>query len=88
MSPAEASGLDPQTRLLLESNLKVLRSTGEWSEGARNSVGVFVGVMHQEYIQYLNREGVHVQPYITTGNGMDFMIGRLSFVFSLVGPCV
>ena len=84
MSPSEASGLDPQTRLLLESNLKLLLGLGGWREGMRNSVGVYVGVMHQEYIQYLDREGVDVQPYITTGNGMDFMIGRLSFIFSLV----
>ena len=41
-----------------------------------------------EYIQFLYREGVKIQPSITTGNGMDFMIGRLSFVFSLTGPCV
>ena len=88
MSPSEASGLDPQTRMLLESNLKLLLGMDDWKEGSRNSVGVYVGVMHQEYIQYLHREGVDVQPYITTGNGMDFMIGRLSFVFSLVGPCM
>jgi 3-oxoacyl-(acyl-carrier-protein) synthase/NADPH:quinone reductase-like Zn-dependent oxidoreductase/short-subunit dehydrogenase/acyl carrier protein len=48
----------------------------------------YVGVMHMEYIQFLHREGVKIQPSITTGNGMDFMIGRLSFVFSLTGPCV
>lgn len=48
----------------------------------------FVGVMHMEYIQYLSREGVPIQPSITTGNGMDFLIGRISYSFSLVGPCV
>lgn len=60
----------------------------EWSELKRNDIGVYVGVMHMEYIQYLSREGVHIQPSITTGNGMDFMIGRISFTFSLVGPCI
>lgn len=87
LKTSEALGLDPQTRILLECNLKVLKDT-EWNSYIENDFGVYIGVMHMEYIQYLSREGIDIQPSITTGNGMDFMIGRISFSFSLVGPCI
>eukprot|EP00889_Picochlorum_renovo_P005166 jgi/Picre1/32196/NNA_007542.t1 len=83
IAPSEAKGLDPQGRLLLEETLGVLVET-DWNSSSRNSTGLFVGVMHMEYIQYLSREGVPIQPSITTGNGMDFLIGRISYSFSLL----
>lgn len=48
----------------------------------------YVGVMHQEFLQYLNSMGVAVTPNVTTGNGMDFLIGRVSYTFGLTGPCI
>ncbi len=32
--------------------------------------------------------GVQVTPNVSTGNGMDFLIGRVSYTFGLTGPCV
>ena len=32
--------------------------------------------------------GVQVTPNMSTGNGMDFLIGRVSYTFGLTGPCV
>ena len=48
----------------------------------------YVGVMHQEFLQYLNSMGVAVSPNVTTGNGMDFLVGRVSYTFGLTGPCL
>jgi acyl transferase domain-containing protein len=32
--------------------------------------------------------GLQVTPNVSTGNGMDFLIGRVSYTFGLTGPCV
>ena len=32
--------------------------------------------------------GVQVGPNVSTGNGLDFLAGRLSYVFNLAGPCL
>ena len=48
----------------------------------------YVGVMHMEFLQYLSSMGVAVSPNVTTGNGMDFLIGRISYTFGLTGPCL
>lgn len=31
---------------------------------------------------------MQVTPNVSTGNGMDFLIGRVSYTFGLTGPCV
>ena len=41
--------------------------------------------MHMEYLQYLASMGVPVSGNVTTGNGMDFLIGRVSYTFNLTG---
>lgn len=48
----------------------------------------YVGVMHMEFLQYCAGTGVPVGPLLTAGNGMDFLIGRISYTFGLTGPCV
>lgn len=32
--------------------------------------------------------GITVTPNVSTGNGMDFLIGRVSYTFGLTGPCI
>ena len=32
--------------------------------------------------------GVQVTPNASTGNGLDFLIGRVSYTYGLTGPCV
>ena len=41
--------------------------------------------MHMEFIQYLSMLGVQLTPAVTTGSGMDFLIGRVSYTFGLTG---
>ena len=33
-------------------------------------------------------QGVSITGNVSTGNGMDFLIGRVSYTFGLTGPCV
>lgn len=149
--------MDPQGRLLLEQcGLALADVAGRLGEPVAPDAGVYVGVMHMEYIQYITgkyqprddtsrdtwrllfnvdkcvrapccnhqlhdacsvwcvflcmvREilrmqscrsegkscfgvhaglGVQVTPNVSTGNGMDFLIGRVSYTFGLTGPCV
>jgi acyl transferase domain-containing protein len=44
--------------------------------------------MHMEFIQHLAANGTRITPAVTTGNGMDFLIGRVSYTFGLTGPCL
>jgi acyl transferase domain-containing protein/NADPH:quinone reductase-like Zn-dependent oxidoreductase/acyl carrier protein/NAD(P)-dependent dehydrogenase (short-subunit alcohol dehydrogenase family) len=87
--PAEATYMDPQGRMLLEQTHLALQNA-EFSTKTTipNDTGVYVGVMHMEYIQYLAGNGARVTPAVTTGNGMDFLIGRVSYTFGLTGPCL
>lgn len=87
--PAEAAAIDPQGRILLEQTHLALRDA-ESSTGAPhpNNTGVYVGVMHMEFIQYLAANGAKMTPGVITGNGMDFLIGRVSYTFGLTGPCL
>ena len=81
--------MDPQGRMLLEQHHLALQDAQRCS-GAPSPLdtGVYVGVMHMEFIQYLAGNGARVTPAVTTGNGMDFLIGRVSYTFGLTGPCL
>ena len=41
-----------------------------------------------EYIQYMHQHGIEATAAAVSGNGMDFLTGRVSYLFSLVGPTV
>jgi Beta-ketoacyl synthase, N-terminal domain len=125
LSGNEAAVMDPQGRVLLETTAGALADAAAGATGpAPAATGVYVGVMHMEYIQYMtgtceldrplqmrllsrpasayvptlmdtNRYidcnigstglGVKVGPAVSTGNGMDFLVGRLSYTFGLTG---
>lgn len=89
IAPAEATYMDPQGRMLLEQTHLAFKNAEFSSKSAiPTDTGVYVGVMHMEYIQYLAGNGARVTPAVTTGNGMDFLIGRVSYTFGLTGPCL
>ena len=126
--------MDPQSRFLLEQTGAALAdAAGSAAGAAPPNTGVYVGVMHIEFIQYLTSAapgrdasrswvphpppssrqgaciatprgksmrrlaltcadpwlpaglGIRVGPAVTTGNGMDFLVGRLSYTFGLTG---
>ena len=57
LSQSESALMDPQGRILLEQCSLALRDAEARSEQpAERETGVYVGVMHMEYIQYMTGE--------------------------------
>jgi acyl transferase domain-containing protein len=54
ISEAEAVHMDPQGRVLLEqSGLALADAASRSNQPTQPATGVYVGVMHMEYIQYM-----------------------------------
>lgn len=91
IAPVEARSMDPQQRLLLEVTWEALERAGRAPRQLSGSrTGVFVGVTFNDYLQLLDREsqGVMVNPYRLTGNMMNAIAGRISYIFGFQGPCL
>lgn len=88
LSQAEAVGVDPQTRLLMERGYEALGALNTHQDAS--SVGVYVGCMYTEYLDgVLGMCGLADSAATSiVGHGMSFMVGRLSFTFALRGPCI
>ena len=55
---------------------------------ADTRTGVYAGCMYQEYIQLQQNLGHRLGPASVTGNGISYLVGRLSYTFNLTGPCI
>lgn len=84
----EASSLDPQHRLLLETAWRTLEHAGvpvESTFGQRN--GIFVGICSSDYLALLNRsDPSSIDAYCGTGNAHGTAAGRLSYFLKWQGP--
>ncbi|PSC67708.1 non-ribosomal peptide [Micractinium conductrix] len=89
LSHGEASVMDPQCRVLLEhTHLSLTDASSRSRQPVPLDTGVYVGVMQLEFLQYCTNAGLAVGPNLITGNGMDFLVGRISYTFGLKGPCI
>jgi acyl transferase domain-containing protein len=89
IAPREAEEMDPQHRLLLEVAWEALERAGVAPDRLACTVtGVYIGVMSIDYGQVrLKSINLHdINPYLGTGNGVDFAAGRLSYFLGLQGP--
>jgi acyl transferase domain-containing protein len=76
--------MDPQTRVLLEeAHVALSRAEAATGPLADTRTGVYLGCMYQEYIQLMTEHGHRVTPALCTGNGISFMVGRVSYTFGL-----
>lgn len=74
---AEALGMDPQSRLLLEGAHEALRSSPQLlTPDFSSTAGTYVGCMYQEYADVLAQGGGKVTAAAATGNSLSFMVGR------------
>ncbi|WP_417736066.1 beta-ketoacyl synthase N-terminal-like domain-containing protein [Rosistilla oblonga] len=84
----EASSLDPQHRLLLETAWRTLEHAGvpvESTFGGRH--GVFVGICSSDYLHLLNKSDLaSIDAYHGTGNAHGAAVGRLSYFLKWQGP--
>jgi acyl transferase domain-containing protein len=87
----EAESMDPQQRLVLEVAWEALERAGHAVErGGRERVGVFVGVMNNDYGQrVLNEAGLEgIDSGFLGARANCAISGRLSYAFGFQGPSV
>ncbi|MBT2404443.1 MULTISPECIES: SDR family NAD(P)-dependent oxidoreductase [unclassified Streptomyces] len=93
ISPREAAFMDPQERLFLECVHETMEDAGYTREtlshcddrGLPGNVGVFVGVMYEEYQLYGAQEQARGRN-VTLSGSASTIANRVSYVFDLHGP--
>jgi acyl transferase domain-containing protein/acyl carrier protein len=76
ISPREAEAIDPHQRLLLEASWEALENAGLDPRSLRKApVGVFAGVMNQDYGEI-------------SGMTAGIVSGRIAYTFGLEGPAI
>ena len=85
----EASAMDPQHRLLLETSWEAMEHAGLTPQQVRESLaGVFVGLTHHDYEMVSNASEAMEGPYGIPGNTFALAAGRIAYTFGLQGPAV
>lgn len=95
ISPREAELMDPQERLFLECVYETLEDAGytrsDLSTGSNfdteGNVGVFAGVMYEEYQLYGVEETLKGRPAAYPGNASS-VANRVSYFFNFNGPSI
>lgn len=93
ISPREAKNIDPQERLFLECVYETLEDAGYTREdlgrqqgyGLGGNVGVYVGVMYEEYQLYGAQEQICGRPIALPGNPAS-IANRISYFCNFHGP--
>ncbi|ATF14554.1 non-ribosomal peptide synthetase [Brevibacillus brevis X23] len=95
ISPLEAEIMDPQERLFLECVYETLEDAGYTREslgssqgfGLGGNVGVYVGIMYEEYQLYGAQETMMGRP-MALGGSFSSVANRVSYFFHFHGPSV
>lgn len=95
ISPKEAEIMDPQERLFLQCVYETFEDAGYTKEaigsskrtGASGNIGVYVGVMNEEYQLYGPQETALGRPLVLAGNSAS-IANRVSYFFNLHGPSI
>ncbi len=85
----EATAMDPQHRVLLETCWEATEQAGfKPSALAGTSTGVFIGMSHDDYAMVTSDAGAFDQAYAFTGNPYSMASGRISHALGLHGPAL
>jgi len=85
----EATAMDPQHRVLLETAWEAVEHAGRTPASmAGTSTGVFVGMSHDDYAMVTSDAGAFDQAYAFTGNPFSMASGRISHALGLQGPAL
>ncbi|CAG7561044.1 unnamed protein product [Fusarium equiseti] len=89
LNPAEASSMDPQQRLTLETVYESLEAAGYTMEQMQGSLtSVYLGVMTGDYHDIQQRDIEIINRYHPTGTAKSILSNRVSYYFDLRGPSV
>jgi polyketide synthase 5 len=85
----EATAMDPQHRLLLETAWEAMEHGGLTRNTLAGSrTGVFMGLMHDDY-QFVHAQANALEgPYGYTGNSFAMGSGRIAYTMGLRGPAM
>ncbi|KAK3369911.1 AMP-binding enzyme [Podospora didyma] len=87
INASEASVLDPQMRLLLETIYEALEAGGQTMEGLQGSdTAVYAGTMLAEYERLMLRDEDTIGLYHGTGTTRALVANRVSYFFDWHGP--
>ncbi|MFT4980078.1 MAG: 3-oxoacyl-(acyl-carrier-protein) synthase/NADP-dependent 3-hydroxy acid dehydrogenase YdfG, partial [Myxococcota bacterium] len=87
ITPREARHMDPQQRLLLEAAWQSIESAGYAPRTLREqNIGVYVGMMGNDYPSLLNGDWSQADGFLGTGNAASVASGRISYLLGLRGP--
>jgi fatty acid synthase, animal type len=87
ISSAQASCLDPQIRLLLESVYEAILDAGYTMEDlAKSNTGVYVGGCFSDMHKALLKDVRTITGYENTGCSHSMFANRVSFCFDFIGP--
>ena len=83
----EATAMDPQHRLLMETSWEAVEQAGFTPSAlAGSATGVFIGMSHDDYAMVTSDAGAFDQAYAFTGNPFSMASGRISHALGLHGP--
>ena len=89
ISEREATAMDPQHRLLLQTSWEAVEHAGMTPKSLAGSLtGVFVGLAHGDYAFVTGEADALEDPYGFTGLPFSMGSGRVSYAMGLRGPAI
>ncbi len=85
ISPKEAELMDPQERLFLQTSWETIEDAGYNPQKMDRRVGVFVGVMYNEYAMF-GIDAMHSKQFVTPKGINSSIANRVSYVMNFEGP--
>ncbi|KAK4508479.1 hypothetical protein PRZ48_002218 [Zasmidium cellare] len=90
LTEAEATAMDPQHRLLLETTVHALEDAGldMHALSGRSDIGVFVASSNSEYETRLYQDSYTAGRYAAVGTASTMFANRISYFFNFQGPSI
>jgi polyketide synthase 5 len=89
LNEREATAMDPQHRLLLETSWEAMEHAGLTRDASADSLtGVFVGLTHYDYQMVSTQSDAMEGPYGFQGNTFSMAAGRIAYTLGLHGPAL